>query len=180
MSYWAISLALLPTHLHSGQPVLHTWRSILAAPAGHPVFYVRRPVIATNAYWPHPAWGADRTFIEKRAHRSASKATRGSGVKRHGAAWSACNSKYWILILNLEATLSQNGMAAEAGRKQAAQKKASNSSIIGGFDVTSSPPCWWTKTKDLSLAPFVCPPAIVHCSIVICVSRDRLQTTFTI
>ena len=27
------------------------------------------------------------------------------------------------------------------------------------------------KLKDLSLAPFVHPPAIVHCSIVICVSR---------
>ena len=26
---------------------------------------------------------------------------------------------------------------------------------IGGFQVTSSPPCWLTKTKDLSLAPFV-------------------------
>ena len=48
----------------------------------------------------------------------------------------------------------------------------------GGFHVTSSPPCWWTKTKDLSLAPaFVCPPTIVHCSIVICVSRDWLLTT---
>ena len=26
--------------------------------------------------------------------------------------------------------------------------------------MTSSPPCWWTKTKDLSLASFVHPPAI--------------------
>ena len=48
----------------------------------------------------------------------------------------------------------------------------------GGFHVTSSSPCWWTKTKDLSLAPFVCPPAIVHCSIVICVSIDWLQTLY--
>ena len=46
------------------------------------------------------------------------------------------------------------------------------------FQVTSSPPCWWTKTKDLSLAPFVRPPAIVHWSIVICVSRDWLQTIY--
>ena len=38
---------------------------------------------------------------------------------------------------------------------------------------------WWTKTKDLSLAAFVRPPAIVHFSIVICVSRDCLQTTYT-
>ena len=49
---------------------------------------------------------------------------------------------------------------------------------IGGFHVTSQPPCWWTKTKDFSLAPFVRPPAIVHCSIVICVPRDWLQTTY--
>ena len=48
----------------------------------------------------------------------------------------------------------------------------------GGFHVTSSPPSWWTKTKDLSLASFVLPPAIVHYIIVICVSRDRLQTTY--
>ena len=40
----------------------------------------------------------------------------------------------------------------------------------------TSQPCWWTKTKDLSLASFVHPPAIVHYLIVICVSRDWLQT----
>ena len=50
---------------------------------------------------------------------------------------------------------------------------------IGGFHVTSSPPCWWTKTKDLSLASFVRPPEIVHYSIVICVSRDWLQTNYS-
>ena len=33
--------------------------------------------------------------------------------------------------------------------------------VIGGFHVTSSPPCWWMKTKDLSLSPFVRPPAFV-------------------
>ena len=49
---------------------------------------------------------------------------------------------------------------------------------IGGFHVTSSPPCWWTKTIDLSLAPFVRPPAFVHFTIVICVSRDWLKTTY--
>ena len=48
-------------------------------------------------------------------------------------------------------------------------------STLGGFHVTSSPPCWWTKTKDLSLAPFVRPSAIVHYIIVICVSRCWLQ-----
>ena len=26
--------------------------------------------------------------------------------------------------------------------------------------MTSPPPSWWTKTKDLSLAPFVRPPAM--------------------
>ena len=31
--------------------------------------------------------------------------------------------------------------------------------IRGGFHVTSSPPCWWTKTKDRSLDPIVRPPA---------------------
>ena len=44
--------------------------------------------------------------------------------------------------------------------------------------MTSSLLCWWTKTKDLSLAPFVRPPAIGHCIIVICVSRDKLQTRY--
>ena len=34
------------------------------------------------------------------------------------------------------------------------------------------------ETKDLSLAPFVGPPAIVQCRIVICVSREWLQTTY--
>ena len=45
-------------------------------------------------------------------------------------------------------------------------------STIGAFHVTSSPPCWWRYTKDRSLARFVCPPAFVHFTIVICVSRD--------
>ena len=54
-----------------------------------------------------------------------------------------------------------------------------NTYINLGFQVTSSPQCQWTKTKDLSLAPFVRPPAIVHWSIVICVSRGWLQTTNT-
>ena len=36
------------------------------------------------------------------------------------------------------------------------------------FHITSSPPCWWTKTKDLLLAPFVCPSAIVHCISYLC------------
>ena len=30
---------------------------------------------------------------------------------------------------------------------------------MAGFHVMSLPPCWWTRTKDLSLAPFVRPPA---------------------
>ena len=50
---------------------------------------------------------------------------------------------------------------------------------IGGFHVTSSPPCWWTKTIDLSLAPFVRPPAFVRFTTVICVSRDWLPTTYS-
>ena len=33
---------------------------------------------------------------------------------------------------------------------------------MGCFHVTSSLPCWWTKTKDLSLSPFVRLPAIIH------------------
>ena len=47
-----------------------------------------------------------------------------------------------------------------------------------GFHVTSSTPYWWTKTKDLSLASFVRPPAIVHFSIIIGVSRGWLKTSF--
>ena len=34
--------------------------------------------------------------------------------------------------------------------------------------MVSSPPCWWTKTKDLLLARFVRPPAIIHCRTVVC------------
>ena len=51
---------------------------------------------------------------------------------------------------------------------------------IGGFHVTSSPPCWWTKTKDLSLASFVRPPEVVHFSIVIGVPRGWLKTSHTV
>ena len=49
---------------------------------------------------------------------------------------------------------------------------------IGGFHVTSSLLCWWTETKDRSLARFVCPPSFVHFTIVICVSRDCMKTTY--
>ena len=47
------------------------------------------------------------------------------------------------------------------------------------FYVTSSPPCWWTKTKDLSLASFVSPPdlEVVNFSIVIGASRVWLKTS---
>ena len=34
------------------------------------------------------------------------------------------------------------------------------------------------QTKDRSLARFVCPPAFVHFTIVICVSRDCMKTTY--
>ena len=34
------------------------------------------------------------------------------------------------------------------------------------------------KTKDRSLARFVCPPAFVHFTIVICVYRDCMKTTY--
>ena len=50
---------------------------------------------------------------------------------------------------------------------------------IGGFHVTSSRLCWWTRTIAFSLAPFVRPPAFVHFTIVICVSGDWLQTNYT-
>ena len=41
----------------------------------------------------------------------------------------------------------------------------------------SSPPCWWTKAEDLSLASFVRPPEVVHFSIVMGVSRGWLKTS---
>ena len=47
-----------------------------------------------------------------------------------------------------------------------------------GFHVTSSRPRWWTRTIAFSLTPFVRPPEFVHFTIVICVFRDRLQTTY--
>ena len=51
-------------------------------------------------------------------------------------------------------------------------RSAAGGSGVGGdeaftlshFHVTSSPPCWWTKTKDLSLAFFVRPPALLSVS----------------
>ena len=43
--------------------------------------------------------------------------------------------------------------------------------------MTSSPPFWWTKTKDLLLASFVRPPEVVHFSIVIGVARGWLKTS---
>ena len=48
----------------------------------------------------------------------------------------------------------------------------------GGFHVTSSRPCWWTRTIIIafSLAPSVRPPAFVHFTFY--VSRDWLQTTY--
>ena len=49
---------------------------------------------------------------------------------------------------------------------------------IGGFHVTSLPPCWWTKTKDLSLASFVRAPQVVHFPIVIGVPRGWLKTSY--
>ena len=58
--------------------------------------------------------------------------------------------------------------------------KYTRGGLIGGFHVTSSPPCWWTKPNDLIFAPFVRPPEIVHCSTVICVFRDWLQTTYEV
>ena len=45
--------------------------------------------------------------------------------------------------------------------------------------MTSSPPCWWTKTKDLSLASFVRPPEVVHFSIVTGVPGDWLKTSYS-
>ena len=50
---------------------------------------------------------------------------------------------------------------------------------MDGFHVTSSPSCWWTKTKDLSLASFVRPPEVGRFSIVIGVSRDWLKTSYS-
>ena len=45
--------------------------------------------------------------------------------------------------------------------------------------MTSSPPCWWTKTKDLSFIPSsVRSPVVVHFSIVTVVSRDWLKTSY--
>ena len=49
--------------------------------------------------------------------------------------------------------------------------------IMGGFHVTSSQPCWWTKTKDLSLASFAHPPEVIHFSVVIGVPRGWLKTS---
>ena len=50
---------------------------------------------------------------------------------------------------------------------------------IGGFHVTSLPPCWWMKIKDLSLSSFVRPPEVVHFPIVNGVSRGWLKTSYS-
>ena len=51
-------------------------------------------------------------------------------------------------------------------------------SPIGGFHVTSSPPCWWTVNKKLLISSFCLSTTIVHFTIVICVSRDCMKTTY--
>ena len=38
--------------------------------------------------------------------------------------------------------------------------------------MTSSPPCWWTETKDFSLASFVRPPEVVLFSILFLVTLE--------
>ena len=48
--------------------------------------------------------------------------------------------------------------------------------IIAYFFITSSRPCWWTRTKDLSFAPFFLPPALVLHIIVIFVSKKYIIT----
>ena len=66
----------------------------------------------------------------------------------------------------------------ESASKCGLQTKERNDPRSYGFHVTSSPPCWWTKTKDLSLASFV-RPEVVRFSIVIGVSRDWLKTSYS-
>ena len=46
--------------------------------------------------------------------------------------------------------------------------------------MTSSPPCWRTKTKDLSLASFVRPPEVVHFSVVISVPSGWLKPSYNV
>ena len=41
----------------------------------------------------------------------------------------------------------------------------------------TSSPCWWTKTKGLSLPFFVRPPEVVHFSTVIGVSQRLIETS---
>ena len=51
-------------------------------------------------------------------------------------------------------------------------QKPKKQKVVGGFHMTSSPPCWWTKTKDLSLASFVRLPEVVLFSILLLVSLE--------
>ena len=44
--------------------------------------------------------------------------------------------------------------------------------------MTSLPLCWWTRTKDISLASFVRPLEVVFFFIDIGVSRDWLKTSY--
>ena len=44
--------------------------------------------------------------------------------------------------------------------------------------MTFLPPCWWTKTKDRSVASFVRPLEVLHFSIVIGVPRGWLKTSY--
>ena len=44
--------------------------------------------------------------------------------------------------------------------------------------MTRSPPCCWTKTKDLSLASLARPLEVVHFSII-CFSRGWLKTSYS-
>ena len=52
-------------------------------------------------------------------------------------------------------------------------------SRIGGFHVTSLPPCWWTVNKRSLISSHCLSTSICsfhHCYLCICVSRDCMKT----
>ena len=50
---------------------------------------------------------------------------------------------------------------------------------MAGCHVTSSPRCWWTKRKVLSLAPFVRPPATLYIATLLFLSLEIVCKSLT-
>ena len=83
----------------------------------------------------------------------------GLGVQKHK---SHCSSPQQAILYSTDAHFPQKGCQGLNFERQADTYHIH----VGGFHVMSSWPCWWTRTIDLSLAPFCSSTSICtyhHC-----------------